>query len=404
MDNNRIDYLIIGGGLAGHSAAKQLINAGSVVMVTEEGFTPYDRPPLSKTYLRGEVDESSIFFEPEIYKHGVKVILRKKVESLDSREGIAILSDGTTIEFSKALIATGGRPRKLGVPGEAEVGVTYFRTLDDARSIRERARGSKAPLVVGAGFLGMELAASLAMMGLRPTVVEAKPQIWSGFMDEKTAMVMQQYFEARGVSFILGETIREFQRNLAVVGDGREIETDLVVASIGIIPNSEVAQRSGISTGNGIIVNEYLETNSPGVYAAGDVANILDPVTGDRRRIEHWNNAEYTGKLAAANMRGSRSRYDFLSTIWSDVFDLHLESAGDAVNRDEELVRGNVNKPSFVTIYLRRGIIIGYLAVNRDYGELEVLNKLIINKFDASSHRKQLVSEEFDLRSLVASN
>lgn len=145
------------------------------------------------------MDESSIFFEPEIYKHGVKVILRKKVESLDSREGIAILSDGTTIEFSKALIATGGRPRKLGVPGEAEVGVTYFRTLDDARSIRERARGSKAPpLVVGAGFLGMELAASLAMMGLRPTVVEAKPQIWSGFMDEKTAMVMQQYFEARG--------------------------------------------------------------------------------------------------------------------------------------------------------------------------------------------------------------
>ena len=223
-------------------------------------------------------------------------------------------------------------------------------------------------------------------------------------MDEKTAMVMQQYFEARGVSFILGETIREFQRNLAVVGDGRKIRVDLVVASIGIIPNSEVAQRSGISTGNGIIVNEYLETSSPGIYAAGDVANILDPVTGNRRRIEHWNNAEYTGKLAAANMKGSRSRYDFLSTIWSDVFDLHLESAGDAVNRDEELVRGNVNKPSFITIYLRRGIIIGYLAVNRDYQELEALNQLIINKFDASNHRKQLMSEEFDLRSLVASN
>ncbi len=201
MDNNRIDYLIIGGGLAGHSAAKQLINAGSVVMVTEEGFTPpYDRPPLSKTYLRGEVDESSIFFEPEIYKHGVKVILRKKVESLDSREGIAILSDGTTIEFSKALIATGGRPRKLGVPGEAEVGVTYFRTLDDARSIRERARGKQGPPISCGRWVSWNgISGQLGMMGLRPTVVEAKPpQIWSGFMDEKTAMVMQQYFEARG--------------------------------------------------------------------------------------------------------------------------------------------------------------------------------------------------------------
>lgn len=219
----------------------------------------------------------------------------------------------------------------------------YLRTLDDADRIREKAKTSRSALIVGAGFIGMEVGASLTKLGIQVQMVEVKPYIWSTFVDERVSRFFQEYFEKRGVKFLLNESVNAFEergRVKATLSSGGEIEADLVLVATGIQPNVELAERSGISVNNGILVDKHLRASLDNVYASGDVANIEDPVSGKRRRIEHWNNAEYTGRLAARNMMGKEEEYDFLSTVWSDIFDLHIESAGETTGYDEYVVRG----------------------------------------------------------------
>ena len=397
------DYLIIGSGIAGYSALKQLENE-NVIMVTEDKYYPYDRPPLSKDYLKGKMDRDSIFFEkPEYYenKKNLRVLLSKRVEKISNNT--AELSDGTIIHFNKALISTGGRPKRL--PTQLE-GIHYLRTLDDCDSLKSE-KGKEA-VIIGGGFIGIEVASSLTYLGIKTTVIEAKPYIWNTFVDEKVSKLIQEYFEKHGVSFILNERVKEFQGDKRVkkviTEGGKSLNADFVLVAIGITPNVELAQKSGISVDNGILANEYLETSMKDVYVAGDVANIFDPYTGKRRRIEHWNNADYTGKLAAKNMmREGKEKYNYLSTIWSDIFDLHIESAGETTNYDEYIIRGNfsVDNPNFNIIYLKGGVISGYVAVNREYEELSALNELITKRVSVSNLREKLADEKFDLSKLL---
>jgi len=400
------DYLIIGSGVAGYYALKELLETrprARIIMVSSDRYYPYDRPPLSKEYMRDEVKREELFFEDvEFYKReNLKVILGKSVDKIETKEKLAILNDGSSIQFEKALITTGGRPRTLSNVGGK--GVYYLRTLDDADSIKEAARSSSNPLIIGGGFIGVEVAASLRKLGLRPTVVELKPYIWNTFVNEEVANFIQRYFESRGVRFITNDSVREVSRGIAITEGGRRVEADFVLVAIGIVPNVELAQRSGIEVSNGIIVNEYLQTSAVDIYAAGDVANIYDPVEGRRRRIEHWNNAEYTGTLAAKNMIGAREPYDFLSTIWSDIFDLHIESGGETMDYDEYLVRGRFreDEPSFSIIYLKGGVARGYFAINREENEIEALNEIVRRRVDLSSKRNQVTDESFNLEQLV---
>ncbi|MEM3319980.1 MAG: FAD-dependent oxidoreductase [Metallosphaera sp.] len=366
-------YLIIGSGVSGYHAFEKLHESNQdVVMITNDKEIPYDRPPLSKEYMRGEIDRSSLFFKPyEAY--GGKVILGVMVERLQN--SIAFLNNGDEIEFEKALIATGGSPRKLDLKGEK---VRYLRTLEDADNIKRLASTAKTALIVGAGFIGMEVASSLTKLGIKVDVVEVKPYIWSTFVDERVSRYFQGYFEKRGVNFILNESVKgveEREKIRVYLSDGRELVKDFVLVATGIAPNVEVAEKSGIATRNGILVNERLETNQTNVYASGDVANI--EVKGKRRRIEHWNNAMYTGELAARNMMGSEENYDFLSTVWSDIFDLHIESAGETSGYDEYVVKGDMSKDSFSVIYVKDKAAIGYVAVNRPEEELDRLNSMV---------------------------
>ncbi|MDT7876868.1 MAG: FAD/NAD(P)-binding oxidoreductase [Sulfolobaceae archaeon] len=408
----RCDYLIIGSGVAGYNALKELLTLrpkAKIVMITSDRYYPYDRPPLSKDYLKGKIDKEMLFFEPEdFYKRdNLEVILKKKVEKIDTEDKVAILEDGDNISFNKALIATGGSPRKLGINGENLRGVHYLRTLDDADGIKSEISKGKNAVIIGGGFIGIEVASSLTMLGVRTTVIEVMPYIWSTFVDEKISNFIQKYFETKGVQFILNESVKEIEGDervkAVVLNSGKKLNADFVVIAVGIKPNVEIAQQSGINVNNGIVVNEYLQTNHPDIYAAGDVANILDPISGKRRRIEHWNNAEYSGKLAARNMLGRNESYNFISSIWSDIFDLHIESAGDTRDYDEYIIRGKfqLEKPKFSVIYIKGGVVKGYLAINRNVKELVSLNKLVQKGVNVSNKRDMLVDENFDLQKLL---
>ncbi|BDB98453.1 NAD(P)/FAD-dependent oxidoreductase [Saccharolobus caldissimus] len=406
------DYLIIGSGIAGYNALKELLSIkpnAKVIMVSSDKYYPYDRPPLSKQYLRGRISRDKLFFESEEFyrRDNLKVLLGKKVDKINVKDKTAILSDNNVIQFEKALIATGGSPRRLGIAGESFAGVHYLRTLDDADNLKRDIASSKRALIIGGGFIGVEVASSLTLLGVKTTVIEVKPYIWNTFVDEKISKFIQKYFENKGVQFILNESVKELQGDhrvrLAITESGKRIEADLVLIAVGITPNVEVAQKSGIEVGNGIIVNEYLQTSVSDIYAAGDVANIYDPIEKRRKRIEHWNNAEYTGKLAARNMVGGNESYNFISSIWSDIFDLHIESAGDTMNYDEYVIRGRfeLDKPNFNVIYLKGGVVKGYLAINREFEELETLNKMIERGIDVSGKKNSLTDESFDLKKLL---
>lgn len=402
----KYDYLIIGSGIAGYNALKELLQLkpnSKIIMVSSDKYYPYDKPPLSKDYLRGKLEKDMLFFESDdFYKRdNLEVILNKSVERIDTGSKEAILSDGNTISFNKALITTGGRPRKLNIPGSENA--LYLRTLDDSDKIREAAGKSKNALIIGAGFIGVEVASSLTTLGVKTTVVEVMPYIWNTFVDEKVSRVIQQYLESKGISFILNDSLKEIQGKSAITSNSRRLETDMLLIAVGITPNVELAKESGIQVDNGIIVNEYLETSAKDIYAAGDIANIFDPREGRRKRIEHWNNAEYTGKLAARNMAGNREAYNFISSIWSDIFDIHIESAGETRNYDEYVIRGKFEsqRPRFSVIYLKGGTIKGYLAINRNVKEIVTLNKLIQKQVEVSSKKDKLVEESFDLQKLL---
>ncbi|QPG49031.1 NAD(P)/FAD-dependent oxidoreductase [Saccharolobus solfataricus] len=402
----KCEYLIIGSGIAGYNALKELLQIkpnSRIIMITSDKYYPYDRPPLSKDYLKGKLEKDMLFFESDdFYKRdNLEVMLNKSVERIDANLKEAILNDGSVISFDKALISTGGRPRRLNIPGSENA--LYLRSLDDADRIREAASKGKNALIIGAGFIGVEVASSLITLGVKTTVVEVMPYIWNTFVDEKVSRVIQQYLESKGINFILNESVKEIQGKIATTSSGRKIEADMFLIAVGISPNVELAQRSGMQVDNGIVVNEYLETNARDIYAAGDIANIFDPREGKRKRIEHWNNAEYTGKLAARNMAGSREAYNFISSIWSDIFDLHIESAGETRNYDEYIIRGKfeLERPRFSVIYLKGGIIKGYLAINRNVKEIIALNKLIQKQADVSSKRDKLADESFDLQKLL---
>ncbi|MDP8024130.1 MAG: NAD(P)/FAD-dependent oxidoreductase [Nitrososphaeria archaeon] len=374
------DYAVIGGGVAGYFAVKELAGKGKVIMISDEPDLPYDRPPLSKEYLRGE--KNAPFFEkPDFYSsNGITVLLNEETEKIEGNS--LITSSGLRIRFKKALIATGGRPKKLGVPGENKRGVYYLRTLRDATMLRMSE--AKKVVIIGGGFIGVEAAASLKQTNREVTVVEAMPRILSKFSDADFSSYVEGYLKSRGIEILTGETVESINGSKQVEGvklkGGKEIKADAVLVAVGIKPSVELALNSGIRAGDGIDVDEYLRTSAQDVYAAGDVAMLYNKYIGEKLRIEHWNNAQYTGVLAARNMLGSSEAYDFFSTIWSDLFDLHIESGGSTKGWDEKATAGNPENGKFVITYMKEKRTIGYIAVNVEWEKLEALNDAVKNK------------------------
>ncbi|MBI3007205.1 MAG: FAD-dependent oxidoreductase [candidate division NC10 bacterium] len=392
-------YLLIGGGLASGQAAKQLREQdphGSITLVGEEPHVPYDRPPLSKEFLRGEKPRDALFFDPEQYFHdqGVGLVLGVAAQRLDLGKKTALLANGEGIAFEKALLATGGRPVHLKLPGGDLPGVHYLRTLDDSAAIAAEAGPGKRAVLIGAGFIGMEVAASLTQQGVQVTVIEAQSHIWPRFTDSSLAGFFQDYCTERGVTFHTNEMVTEIRGkgrpSSVLTRSGKALPCDFVCIAVGIVPNVELAQQAGLRVDNGIVVNEYLQSSHPDIYAAGDVANYLDPVVGKRRRVEHWGHAEYCGQLAGQNMAGGPTPYDLLTYVWSDIFDLHLEFAGDESEHDRVLLRGRSQDKSFTVLYLKHQVLTAYFAINASSKEFPALQRLIRLKKDLTGKEAQL--------------
>ncbi|MBI4551921.1 MAG: FAD-dependent oxidoreductase [Candidatus Latescibacteria bacterium] len=403
-------YLLIGGGLASSQAAKFIRKHdpnGAITLASAEPYVPYDRPPLSKEFLRGQKPREDLFFDPEPFfrENRVDLVLGTAVQGLDPSQKTATLANGETIAFEKALIATGGRPVHLKLPGGDLPGVHYLRTLDDSAAIASEASPGKRAVLIGAGFIGMEVAASLTQQGVRVTVVEVAPHIWARFADATLAGFFQDYCAQQGIVFLTNEMVTEMRGDghvsSVVTKSGIALPCDFVCIGVGIVPNVELAQQAGLAVNNGIVVNEYLQTSHPDIYAAGDVANYLDPVFRKRRRVEHWGHAEYCGQIAGMNMAGAQNTYDLLTYVWSDIFDLHLEFAGDESEHDQVLIRGRMEDNSFIALYLKQHVLMAYFAINTNAREFIPLQRLIRRKVDLSGKETQLQDPTVALKGLL---
>jgi len=402
-------YLLIGGGLACSQAAKILRMKdpnGSIMLVSNEPQLPYDRPPLSKELLRGEKTPEQIVYDPQSFFDDKKidVVLGQPVVELEPNKKNAMLESGDLIGFDKALLATGGDPITLDIPGASLNGVYYLRTMNHAAAIVTAAQTARHAVVVGAGFIGMEVAASLTQRRLEVTLVESLPYIWPGFLNKEFAGYLERYCSERGIKFVTGESVTAIKGSGRVqsvtIASGDEIRCDMVCVGIGIKPSVALAQQAGLEIDNGVIVNEYLQTSHHDVYAGGDIVNFPDPIFGKRRRIEHWGHAEYCGQLAGLNMTGARQKYDLLSYVWSDIFDLHIEFAGDEHECDRVLTRGNLGGPTFTVLYLKNDKLRAYFAVNTNSREFPKMQRLIRQGVDLAGKDTELQNPTFELKEL----
>jgi NADPH-dependent 2,4-dienoyl-CoA reductase/sulfur reductase-like enzyme len=385
MDSYR--YVILGGGMVAGYAAQEMVERGlgngELAIVSSDNVLPYERPPLSKGFLRGDEDEPSVYINDSAFyaNHGIDVRLGTVVERVDAREKRLHLRAGGEVGFEQLLVATGSQVRTLDVPGADLEGVLYLRSLDDSKRIRRAAEGRQTAVVIGSGFIGMEVAAVLAQLGLQTTMAFPDDRVWQRLFTPEMSAFFEGYYAERGVAFAKGETANGFTGEGHVTGvtlaSGRTLPADVVVAGVGVTPAVEALQGSGIDIDNGVLVDEYLQTSMPGVLAAGDVANYQDVLFNKRRRVEHWDNAVEQGKHAGRLLLGDRQPFVHLPYFFSDVFDLSYELWGDSADADEVVTRGDVATSSFSTWWLREGRVVQAFVMNRPDEERDLAQQLI---------------------------
>jgi apoptosis-inducing factor 3 len=363
--------VIIGGGAAGLAAADMLRRGayqGAITMISAAADPPVDVPNLSKDYLAGQAQEDWIPLWPAgLYaERGVELILRTRARSIDCAAKTVVLEDGSRREFGALLIATGAEPVRLPIPGADSAGVFYLRTFADSRAIIDRAQSAKRAVVVGASFIGLEVAASLRTRGLAVDVVAPEQRPLERVMGAELGSLVQSIHEQHGVLFHLGETVASIAGRIVKLSGGGTLDADFVVIGAGVRPSIAIAERSGLATDRGITVNEFLETSASGVYAAGDVARWPDAHTGERIRVEHWVVAERQGQTAANNMLGARKRFDAVPFFWSQHYDVTIRYVGHAEQWDAVQVDGSLPARDASVTFLRNGRKLAVATVSRD--------------------------------------
>jgi 3-phenylpropionate/trans-cinnamate dioxygenase ferredoxin reductase subunit len=402
-------FVIVGASLAGGVAASTLREEGfdgEIVLIGAEQYPPYERPPLSKEYLRGEKPFENQLLKPsEFYaEQAIQAHFGMRARLVNPHEKVVELENGDRLSYDKVLIATGARNRKLHIPGSDLQGIYDLRVVADADSIRaEGSRGRKAVLV-GMGFIGSEVAASLRHAGVEVTVIEPFKTPLFRVLGEQVGRVIEEFQREHGVQMIFEESVAAFEGTTRVrrvmTSSGRYVDCDFVVVGVGVEPATGVVAGAGVKIENGIVVDEYCKTNVEGVYAAGDVANHYHPVFGRWIRVEHWQNAINQGRAAARNMLDRHEPYDDVHWFWSDQYDYNLQYAGFHMGWDELVIRGSLEQRKFVAFYLQDSHIAAAVAINRGK---DLRRSMPLIKARIELDPGKLRDEDIDLRSLVRS-
>jgi NADPH-dependent 2,4-dienoyl-CoA reductase/sulfur reductase-like enzyme/nitrite reductase/ring-hydroxylating ferredoxin subunit len=368
--------VIVGGGAAGFAAAERLRREGyeaPIVMLSDDDAPPVDRPNLSKDFLAGKAPEDWVPLRPASFysKHAIDLRLGAEVVQIDVGSREVALADGSRVSYDRLLLATGAEPARLSIPGADQPHVRTLRSLSDCREIIARTGAARRVVVMGASFIGLEVAAALRARNLEVHVVAPGKRPMEKVLGPGLGDFVRALHEEHGVIFHLGQTASAIDgRNVQLAG-GDVLEADLVIAGIGVRPRLELAERAGLAVDRGVLVDEYLETSVPGIFAAGDIARWPDPYTGERIRVEHWVVAQRQGQTAAANMLGLREKFAAIPFFWSQHYDVPINYVGHAERWDELAIDGNIASKDCLVRFERAGRTLAVASIFRDVANLQ---------------------------------
>jgi NADPH-dependent 2,4-dienoyl-CoA reductase/sulfur reductase-like enzyme len=368
--------VIIGGGAAGFAAAEMLRRhefGRSIVMISNDCDSPVDRPNLSKDYLAGSAPEEWLPLRPDEYYKEKNIDLRlgTDVVSVNSRDHRVVIAGGEEVAFDRLLLATGAEPVRLAVPGAEQPDVYTLRTLADSRAIIAVAKGAKRAVVVGASFIGLETAASLRTRDIEVHVVAPEKRPMERILGPDMGDFIRALHEEHGVIFHLEDTVAAISGTEVALKSGGTLAADFVVAGIGVRPRLSLAENAGLALDHGVIVNEYLETSDPGIYAAGDIARWPDRHSGGNIRVEHWVVAERQGQIAALNMLGERQKFEAVPFFWSMHYDVPVNYVGHAEQWDDLLIEGDIKAKDCLLKYRNKGRTLAVASIFRDLANLQ---------------------------------
>jgi NADPH-dependent 2,4-dienoyl-CoA reductase/sulfur reductase-like enzyme len=367
--------IIIGGGAAGLAAADMLRRegySGPLAMISADSAPPCDRPNLSKDFLAGTAPEEWIPLRPpEWYsERNIDLVLNSRATSLDTKQKKITTEDGKTYEYGALLLATGADPVELPLEGVTPSQILYLRSFADSQASVAKATSAKQVVVVGASFIGLEVAASLRARGIVVHVVASDQVPMERILGSRVGAFVRSLHESHGVVFHLGETVRHVDGDKVTLTGGQTIEADFIVLGVGVRPSISLAEQAGLKMDRGITVDEYLETSAPGIFAAGDAARWPYPLTRERIRVEHWVLAERQGQTAAKNMLGLHERFEAVPFFWSQHYDVAINYVGHAEKWDTINVDGDIEKRDCSVSYERDGHTLAVVTIFRDLESL----------------------------------
>lgn len=413
MEINKYKYLIVGGGVAGVTAAETIRQKdpnGTIAVVNEEPYGLYSRVMLSKpNFFLGKIPFAEVWLRGNEWyqKNNIIFLGGKKAAAIDAENKIVSLSDGAKIGYEKLLLAIGVCPRRLNIPGADKKGVYYLRTLEDGKAIRKAIKSAKKAVIIGGGFIGFEMAELLKMAGLDPIIIIRESYFWEPMLDEDSGRMIEKALKDGGVKIVYkaeaGEIAGKESVESVILKDGTRIDCDMIICGIGAVCETEWLKKSGLNLNRGILTNEYLETNLPAVWAAGDAAEFKDLILDETVQLGNWGNAREQGRIAGLNMVGGKTPFKFVSFYTTSGFGLSIAFVGDVRLGADRIVikRGSPEINSYARIIVldknNRKEVEGATLINRT-SELSAIAKLIESNIDVSQKLAELGNPNFELK------